>query len=231
MPEVRPSPWLTALAENLACRSRLGFGLVTGGNSQLADLDRLANPGPPLSPLNRVRRELGECTRCRLHEKRKKLVFGAGPEDAAIMLIGEGPGQQEDQKGEPFVGPAGRLLDQMLTSVGIARNEVYITNIVKCRPPGNRDPQPDETEACAPFLKGQVEAIGPRVIMALGRPASQTLLETSAPISALRGRWQEYMGTPLMPTFHPAYLLRNPARKKEAYRDLKALVKALKGAG
>ena len=228
MPDPVSSAWLSALAQNLACRQRLGLDLVQGEAAQLAELSDLANPGPPPSPLVKARRELGDCTRCRLHEKRQKLVFGSGPDDARVMLIGEAPGQQEDRKGEPFVGPAGRLLDQMLLAVGLNRSQVYITNIVKCRPPGNRDPKPDEIEVCGPFLKAQVEAIGPRVILSMGKPASQTLLNSDAPISALRGRWRQYLNTPLLPTFHPAYLLRNPERKKEAYRDLKTLVKALK---
>jgi uracil-DNA glycosylase family 4 len=228
VPDSAARAWQYALAQNLACRGRLGLSLVQGDAVQLAEMLELINPGPPPSALTLVRRELGECTRCRLHEGRKKLVFGVGPEDARVMIIGEAPGQQEDIKGQPFVGPAGRLLDRMLLAVGLKRDKVYITNIVKCRPPGNRDPQKDEVQTCRPFLEKQVKAIAPQAVLALGRPASQSLLKSDAPISALRGRWHQFMDIPLLPTFHPAYLLRNPERKKEAYRDLKTLAKALR---
>jgi uracil-DNA glycosylase family 4 len=227
MPDQISAAWLSALADNLASRGRMGLDLVKGDMVGLNRMLDMTCPGPPPSALEKVRRDLGNCTRCPLHEGRGKLVFGAGAEDARIMLIGEGPGQQEDRIGDPFVGPAGKLLDRMLKAIGLERGQVYITNIVKCRPPGNRDPKPEEVRTCRPFLEAQVKAISPRLIMSLGKPASQSLLASDAPISALRGRWREFMEIPLLPTFHPAFLLRNPERKKEAYRDLKTLAKAL----
>jgi uracil-DNA glycosylase family 4 len=227
MPDQISAAWLSALADNLASRGRMGLDLVKGDMDGLNRMLDMTCPGPPPSALEKVRRDLGNCTRCPLHEGRGKLVFGAGAEDARIMLIGEGPGQQEDRIGDPFVGPAGKLLDRMLKAIGLERGQVYITNIVKCRPPGNRDPKPEEVRTCRPFLEAQVKAISPRLIMSLGKPASQSLLASDAPISALRGRWREFMEIPLLPTFHPAFLLRNPERKKEAYRDLKTLAKAL----
>lgn len=175
--------------------------------------------------LRAVRAGLGDCTRCKLHGGRTQIVFGVGDPAAQLMFVGEGPGADEDQQGEPFVGRAGQLLTKMIEAMGFARSEVYIANVVKCRPPGNRDPEPDEIEACEPFLKSQIAAIRPRVIVALGRFAVQTLLHDTTPISRLRGRWREYEGVKLMPTFHPAYLLRSPAEKKPAWEDLQLVMK------
>jgi len=175
--------------------------------------------------LRAIRADLGECTRCKLHGGRTHLVFGVGDPAAQLMFVGEGPGADEDQKGEPFVGRAGQLLTKMIEAMGFARSDVYIANVVKCRPPGNRDPEPDEIDACEPFLKSQIAAIRPRVIVALGRFAVQTLLHDATPISRLRGRWREYEGVKLMPTFHPAYLLRSPAEKKPAWEDLQLVMK------
>lgn len=220
-------PELAQLAANLACRRRLGLGLVSGTPEQLAALIQGPEAAAASQGLEAVRERLGDCTRCGLHEKRNHIVFGQGPADAKVMFIGEAPGQKEDQRGLPFVGPAGVLLDRMLAAVGLRREAVYITNIVKCRPPGNRDPQPEEVSACREFLLGQVRAIGPRVICTLGRPAAQATLETTAPISALRGNWHTFEGRQLLPTFHPAFLLRQPGRKREAYEDLKALARSL----
>lgn len=226
---------LGALRDNLACRGRLGLGLIEGGPAQLERLLALGAP-PPAPPatldlqepsLEGLALALADCRRCPLHQGRRQVVFGDGPAGAGLMLIGEAPGAQEDKEGLPFVGPAGQLLERMLAAVGLKRAEVYITNLVKCRPPGNRDPQPLEAAACRPFLEAQVRAVAPRVICALGRPASQALLDSDAPISALRGRWHDFQGIPLLPTFHPAFLLRDPARKSEAYRDLKDLARAL----
>ena len=226
---------LSALAANLAARKRLGLCLVEADQGGLLRLAGLARPqrasGPLAEPsggLGQVRRRLGDCTLCALHQTRKNIVFGQGPETAGIMFIGEGPGAQEDIQGVPFVGPAGKLLERMLASVGLKREEVYIANIVKCRPPNNRDPLPDEVAACRPFLEAQIEAVSPSAICTLGRPASQSMLDTNAPIGALRGNWRDFEGVPLLPTYHPAYLLRQPERKREAYRDLKALVKRLR---
>jgi uracil-DNA glycosylase family 4 len=179
----------------------------------------------PSDPLRAIRADLGDCTRCKLHGGRTHIVFGVGDPAAQLMFVGEGPGADEDQQGEPFVGRAGQLLTKMIEAMGFARSDVYIANVVKCRPPGNRDPEPDEIEACEPFLKSQIAAIRPRVIVALGRFAVQTLLHDATPISRLRGKWREYEGVKLMPTFHPAYLLRSPAEKKPAWEDLQQVMK------
>jgi DNA polymerase len=177
--------------------------------------------------LAQVRDELGECTRCKLHSTRRSIVFGVGAEDAPLMFIGEGPGEQEDKRGEPFVGPAGELLDKMIEAMGWSRDTVYINNIVSCRPPNNRNPQPDEVAACKPFLEARIAAVRPRIIVALGRPAANTLLGTDAPISTLRGRFHDRNGIKVMPTFHPAYLLREPDRKRDAWADLKLVMAEL----
>jgi DNA polymerase len=185
----------------------------------------LAEKGCGSEALLAVRSDLGDCTRCKLHGGRTRLVFGVGDPSARLMFVGEGPGADEDLQGEPFVGRAGQLLTKMIEAMGFARSEVYIANVVKCRPPGNRDPEPDEIEACEPFLKAQIAAVRPTVIVALGRFAVQTLLRDGTPISRQRGRWREYEGVRLMPTFHPAYLLRNPAEKKPAWEDLQLVMK------
>jgi DNA polymerase len=174
--------------------------------------------------LPQIRADLGECTRCNLHSTRRSIVFGVGDPDAPLMFVGEGPGEQEDKRGEPFVGPAGELLDRMIEAMGWSRQAVYIANTVKCRPPGNRNPQPDELEQCMPFLRAQIQSIGPRIIVALGRPAANNLLGTDAPISALRGKFHDRHGVKVMPTFHPAYLLREPDRKRDTWSDLKLVI-------
>jgi DNA polymerase len=175
--------------------------------------------------LEEVRLELGECTRCPLCEGRSQIVFGDGNPDAALMFIGEGPGQEEDRRGLPFVGRAGELLTQMIEGgLEIPRSEVYICNIVKCRPPKNRTPQPDEVATCKPFLDGQISAVRPRTIVTLGRPATSLLLGRDVSITRVRGTWHEYQGIPLMPTFHPAYLLRQYTveNRTAVWEDLKA---------
>jgi uracil-DNA glycosylase family 4 len=172
-----------------------------------------------------LRGEVGECTRCKLAGGRTTLVFGTGNPHAELMFVGEGPGADEDRQGEPFVGKAGQLLTKMIGAMGFRREDVYIANVVKCRPPGNRDPEPDEIAACEPFLKQQIAAVAPKVVVALGRFAVQTLLRDATPISKQRGRWREYEGVKLMPTFHPAYLLRNPPEKKRAWEDLQLVMK------
>jgi DNA polymerase len=175
--------------------------------------------------LEDVQLELGECTRCPLAEGRNRIVFGDGNPDAALMFIGEGPGQEEDRQGLPFVGRAGELLTQMIErGLEIPRSEVYICNIVKCRPPNNRTPQPDEVATCKPFLEGQIEAVKPRTIVALGRPATSLLLGRDIAISRVRGTWHEYRDIPLMPTFHPAFLLRQytDQNRRAVWEDLKA---------
>lgn len=157
--------------------------------------------------LERIGKELGDCQRCKLSATRKNLVFGVGNPHARLVFVGEGPGGDEDLQGEPFVGEAGRMLNRIITAMGLTREEVYICNVIKCRPPGNRDPQGDEIAACSPFMLRQVKAIGPEVIVALGKFAAQTLLGTKEPITRLRGRFHDFHGIPLMPTFHPSYLL------------------------
>lgn len=185
----------------------------------------LADKGCGSPELLAIREGLGECTRCKLAGGRTKLVFGVGNPRAELMFVGEGPGGEEDLQGEPFVGRAGQLLTKMIEAMGFARSEVYIANVVKCRPPENRDPEADEIEACEPFLKAQIDAIRPRVIVALGRFAVQTLLRDGSPIGRQRGRWREYQGVRCMPTFHPAYLLRSPAEKGKAWDDLQLVMK------
>lgn len=175
--------------------------------------------------LTEVRAHLGECTRCDLCRGRQSIVFGDGNPDADLMFIGEGPGEQEDLRGLPFVGRAGELLTQMIEKgIGIPRSEVYICNIVKCRPPRNRNPLPPEVSACQPFLEGQIRAVAPKVIVTLGKPAASLLLGRNVAITRLRGTWQEFQGIPLMPTFHPAYLLRQYTieNRSAVWQDLKA---------
>jgi uracil-DNA glycosylase family 4 len=174
-----------------------------------------------------VRADIGDCTRCKLHTLgRKQIVFGVGNPEADLMFVGEAPGADEDLQGEPFVGRAGQLLTKIIEAIGLTREDVYIANVIKCRPPGNRNPEPDEVEQCEPFLFRQIEMIKPKVIVALGKFAAQTLLRTLDPISRLRGRVYDYRGAKLIPTFHPAYLLRNPSSKREVWEDMK-LVRSL----
>ncbi len=175
--------------------------------------------------LEEVRADLGDCQRCRLCEKRKQIVFGEGAADARVVFVGEGPGEEEDKSGRPFVGRAGELLTKMIEAVGWRREDVYICNIVKCRPPGNRDPQPDEVASCQPFLERQIRAIAPIAIVTLGKPAISTLLGRTVAITKLRGQWQEFQGIAVMPTYHPAYLLRNYTRetRQAVWDDLRAV--------
>ena len=177
--------------------------------------------------LQMIRDELGDCTRCKLHDKRTNIVYGVGHPDAPLVFVGEAPGADEDRTGEPFVGAAGQLLTKMIEAMGLSRQDVYICNILKCRPPGNRNPEPDEIEQCEPFLKKQLAAIRPRMIVALGKFAAQCLLRSDAPISRLRGTWKEYEGIPLMPTYHPAFLLRTPSAKREVWADLQEVMREL----
>src|SRR5579884_2429107 len=182
----------------------------------------------PASALRLIREDIGDCTRCRLHKQgRKQIVFGVGNPNAELMFIGEAPGADEDIQGEPFVGRAGQLLTNMIKAMGIQREEVYIANVVKCRPPANRTPERDECETCSPFLMRQIEVIGPKVLVALGAVAAKTLLAVNAPMSELRGRWFDFRGTKLAVTYHPAFLLRDPRQKKEAWKDLQMVMKEL----
>jgi uracil-DNA glycosylase len=177
--------------------------------------------------LEDVREELGECRRCPLHAGRKNIVFGEGNPSARLVFVGEAPGADEDVQGRPFVGRAGQLLTKIIEAMKLARKDVYICNILKCRPPGNRNPQTVEINACEPFLVKQLSAIKPRVICALGTFAAHTLLKSEAPITVLRGRWHQYQGIDLMPTYHPAYLLRNPNAKKQVWDDVQMIMKRL----
>jgi DNA polymerase len=191
----------------------------------------------PLSPgemfqhkpltLERVRNELGDCQRCRLGQDRTNLVFGEGSSKARLVFVGEAPGGDEDAQGRPFVGRAGQLLTRIVGAMGLSRKDVYICNILKCRPPGNRNPKPDEIHACEPFLIQQIQAIQPEVICALGTFAAQTLLKKEAPITTLRGRFHSYHGIKVMPTYHPAYLLRNEGAKKLVWEDIRLVMKML----
>jgi len=171
--------------------------------------------------LQAIREDLGDCQRCKLHEHRRTIVFGEGNPRAKLFFVGEGPGAEEDATGRPFVGRAGQLLDKIIAAIGLKREDVYIANIVKCRPPGNRTPERDEVETCEPFLFRQIACIKPLVIVALGSPAFQCLLRTREPITRARGQWRDLNGIRLMPTFHPAFLLRSPDKKREVWEDMK----------
>ena len=180
------------------------------------------------SGLRLIREDIGDCTRCRLHKQgRKQIVFGVGNPRAELMFIGEAPGADEDEQGEPFVGRAGQLLNNMIKAMGLSREEIYIANIIKCRPPGNRTPERDECDTCSPFLMRQIEVIGPKAIVALGAVAAKTLLAVNAPMSQLRGQWYDFRGTKLAVTYHPAFLLRDPRQKKETWKDLQMVMKEL----
>ncbi len=177
--------------------------------------------------LPRIREDIGDCIRCKLHKGRTKIVFGTGNPDADLMFVGEGPGRDEDLSGEPFVGRAGKLLTDMIKAMGLRREDVYIANVVKCRPPENRLPEKDEITTCSPFLMRQIDAIKPKVICTLGSCSAQTLLQTAQGISKLRGEWFDFRGAKLMPTYHPAYLLRNPGAKPEVWKDLQKVMAVL----
>lgn len=181
--------------------------------------------------LEKIRKNLGECQRCGLAGTRKKLVFGAGNPHARLVFVGEGPGADEDAQGEPFVGDAGKVLTRLINAMGLQRTDVYICNVVKCRPPGNRNPEPGEIATCSPFLRRQLQSIQPEVIVALGKFAAQTLLETKEPITRLRGKFRDYHGTPLMPTYHPSYLLRNRTDSEpywDVWQDMSQVLHLLK---
>jgi len=181
--------------------------------------------------LDELRAELGDCQRCKLWHGRTHIVFGVGNPRATLMFVGEGPGRDEDLQAEPFVGRAGQLLTEIITKgMKLRREDVYITNVIKCRPPENRNPEPDEIAACQPFLLRQIDIVRPKVLVALGNFAAQTLLGVKTPISRLRGNWFDYHGVKLMPTLHPAYLLRNPNDKKLVWEDIKKVMRALEDA-
>jgi DNA polymerase len=201
----------------------------SGGDALAADAP--VAPAPAAQILAMLRDEIGPaCTRCKLHTLgRTQVVYGVGDPHAELMFVGEAPGADEDEQGEPFVGRAGQLLTKIIEAIGLTRDRVYIANVIKCRPPGNRNPEPDEVEQCEPFLFRQIDAIGPKVIVALGKFAAQSLLKTADPITRMRGRVYNYRGASLIPTFHPAYLLRNPTAKRDVWEDMKKVRAILRG--
>jgi DNA polymerase len=192
---------------------------VAAGPSLFESVDKIAD-----DTLFRIREDLGECTRCKLHSTRHKIVFGDGNPKAELVFVGEGPGADEDAQGLPFVGRAGKLLTQMIEAMGLQRKDVYICNVVKCRPPENRQPEEDEVNTCSPFLLRQIDTIAPKVIVCLGDVAAKALLQTNRGISQFRGEWLEFRGRKLLATYHPAYLLRNPPAKSEVWKDLQKVM-------
>jgi uracil-DNA glycosylase family 4 len=195
---------------------------VVAGPSLFEAVEKIAD-----DTLLKVRDNLGECTRCKLHSTRHKIVFGDGNPKADLVFVGEGPGADEDAQGLPFVGRAGKLLTQMIEAMGLQRKDVYICNVVKCRPPENRQPEEDEVNTCSPFLLRQIDTIAPKVIVCLGAVAAKTLLKTNRGISQFRGQWLEFRGRKLLATYHPAYLLRNPPAKSEVWKDLQKVMAVL----
>jgi len=232
------TPSVTASAPSVSSASTpaaltspaIAHGIDTAkGDTDSAEEDFLTHPGVHASQsLPELRTVIGDCQRCKLAPHRTQIVFGVGNPNAELIFVGEAPGRDEDQQGEPFVGRAGQLLTEIIVKgMRICREEVYIANIIKCRPPQNRNPEPDEIAACEPFLKRQLALIRPKAIVALGTFAAQCLLKTRTPITRLRGVWADYQGVPLMPTFHPAYLLRNPADKRLVWQDIQQVMTVL----
>ncbi len=203
-------------------------GAVIAPKVELFEISPEAASADPAQALRAIREDIGDCTRCRLAKQgRKQIVFGVGNPRAELMFIGEAPGADEDQQGEPFVGRSGQLLNNMIKAMGLRREDIYIANIIKCRPPGNRAPERDECETCSPFLMRQIATIKPKALVALGAVAAKTLLAINAPMSELRGKWYDFRGTKLAVTYHPAFLLRDPRQKKEAWKDLQMVMKDL----
>jgi DNA polymerase len=209
-------------AAAVAATPRIAPVVAPSGPSLFESVDKIKDDTLP-----RIREDIGDCTRCKLHKGRNKIVFGDGSPKAELVFIGEGPGADEDQQGIPFVGRAGKLLTQMIEAMGLQRRDVYIGNVVKCRPPENRAPEPDEVATCSPYLLRQIDVIRPKVIVCLGAVAAKTLLETTRGISQFRGQWLEWRGHKLMATYHPAYLLRNPNAKGEVWKDLQKVMAEL----
>jgi len=213
---------VTGVSRDRAWRARAGLEApAEAGPAAAAD----GAGGSANGSLEALRAHIGDCTRCKLHTMgRKQVVFGVGNPRADLMFVGEAPGADEDRIGEPFVGRAGQLLTKIIEAIGLKRDDVYIANVIKCRPPGNRNPEPDEVATCQPFLAEQIELVHPRVIVALGTFAAKALLGTDAPISRLRGRVHDFRGgAKLVPTFHPAFLLRSPDRKRDVWEDMKTV--------
>jgi DNA polymerase len=225
------------MAEHLRFYNELGVTGVNKNRRPSSQKDVASNPAPVFlnatEALEAVRTEIGpDCSRCKLHTLgRKQVVFGVGNPDADLMFVGEAPGADEDTQGIPFVGRAGQLLTKMIEAINLTRDQVYIANVIKCRPPGNRNPEPDEIEQCEPFLFRQIEAVKPKVIVALGSFAAKTLLRSEESISRLRGRIYDFHGAKLIPTFHPSFLLRSPDRKRDAWEDLKKARALLRAGG
>lgn len=218
-----PKPKSTvALPVRAELASRIVPVVAPSGTSLFETIDKVQDDS-----LLKIREDLGDCTRCKLHKKRNKLVFGDGSAKAQLLFVGEGPGADEDAQGLPFVGRAGRLLTQMIEAMGLQRKDVYICNVVKCRPPENRTPEPDEVQTCSPYLLRQIDTIDPKVIVCLGAVAAKTLLQTTRGISQYRGEWQEWRGRKLLATYHPAYLLRNPPAKADVWKDLQKVMAEL----
>ena len=218
-PIVKPLP---PKAAAVAATPRVVPVVAPSGPTLFESVDKIKD-----DTLLKIREDIGDCTRCKLHKGRNKIVFGDGSPKAELVFIGEGPGADEDQQGIPFVGRAGKLLTQMIEAMGLQRKDVYICNVVKCRPPENRAPEPDEVATCSPYLLRQIDVIRPKVIVCLGAVAAKTLLETTRGISQFRGQWLEWRGHKLMATYHPAYLLRNPNAKGEVWKDLQKVMAEL----
>jgi DNA polymerase len=212
-------------------RLAVGGGNTTENAAPAVDEAAVVSPAnrqpPTANPFEALQLEAHDCTQCRLSGTRTNVVFGVGNPNADLMFIGEAPGRDEDLQGEPFVGRAGQLLTDIIKAMKLTRDDVYIANVVKCRPPENRNPEPDELDACRPFIRRQVELIQPKVIVTLGRFGLQSLTEKGYGISAVRGQWLDYNGIKLMPTYHPAYLHRNPAAKKDVWQDMKKVMAEL----
>ena len=223
LPKTSPKPILPpAVSISVPAIPKVSVLPITPKVSLFDALNKVADDS-----LLKIREDLGECTRCKLHTTRNKIVFGDGSAKADLVFVGEGPGRDEDAQGLPFVGRAGKLLTQMIEAMGLQRKDVYICNVVKCRPPENRLPEPDEIKTCSPYLLRQLDAIDPKVIVCLGACSAQTLLETNRGISHFRGQWLDFRGRKLMATYHPAYLLRNPAAKADVWKDLQKVMAVL----
>ena len=222
LPKPARKPDLQAVSPAIATKYAPAPLPISAGPSLFDAVEKIADDTLP-----QIREDLGECTRCKLHKGRNKIVFGDGNPKAELVFVGEGPGADEDAQGLPFVGRAGKLLTQMIEAMGLQRKDVYICNVVKCRPPENRQPEDDEVRTCSPFLFRQIDVIAPKVIVCLGAVATKTLLETNRGISQFRGQWLEFRGRKLLATYHPAYLLRNPNAKSEVWKDLQKVMAVL----
>ena len=235
--ETSSLPFESEIREEMAARKSAVVPALAGNNLVAITSKPEQGVADPVAALKLIREDLGDCTRCKLHQQgRKQIVFGVGNPRAELMFVGEGPGADEDAQGEPFVGRAGQLLNNMIKAMGLRREDVYIANIVKCRPPGNRTPEPDECETCSPFLMRQIATIKPKIIVALGATAAKNLLAMNSSLGDLRGRFYEFKpagsdpswsGARLAVTYHPAYLLRDPRQKSETWKDLQMVMKYL----